>query len=46
MILTFTNDNNGNTTWSFYSYEIDDWAGRIIKVKPDSSEVEYLSWFS
>ena len=40
------NDNNGNTTWSFYSYEIDDWAGRIIKVKPDSSEVEYLSWFS
>jgi hypothetical protein len=40
------NDNNGNTTWSFYSYEIDDWVGRIIKVKPDSSEVEYLSWFS
>ena len=40
------NDNNGNTTWSFYSYKIDDWAGRIIKVKPDSGEVEYLSWFS
>ena len=40
------NDNNGNTTWSFYSYEIDDWAGRIIKVKPDSDEVEYLSWFN
>ena len=40
------NDNNGNTTWSFYSYKIDDWAGRIIKVKPDSSEVEYISWFS
>ena len=40
------NDNNGNTTWSFYSYEIDDWCGRIIKVKPDSEEVEYLSWFN
>ena len=40
------NDNNGNTTWSFYSYEIDNWAGRIIKVKPDSSEVEYISWLS
>ena len=40
------NDNNGNSTWSFYSYEIDDWCGRIIKVKPDSEEVEYLSWFN
>ena len=29
---------------SFYNF--DDWRGRIIKVKPDSDEVEYLSWFS
>ena len=29
---------------SFYNF--DDWRGRIIRVKPDSDEVEYLSWFS